>query len=112
MQSLPLSRKRGRDSFKQLVKDCRSPSNVLTRVRIVKFTLGARAYICTYYYFEQNKNQQNIAVDAITVIENSTKDTAPSGALEKQLLLDLPEIENKVKNLLQGGAGVSMLTLI
>ena len=50
---VPLSRKRGRDNFKQLVKDCTCPVNVLTRERIEKFVSRARAYICTYHYLHQ-----------------------------------------------------------
>ena len=50
---VPAGRKRGRDNFKQLVKDCTCPSTVLTKDRIEKFASRARAYICTYYYLEQ-----------------------------------------------------------
>jgi hypothetical protein len=61
---MPLSRKRGRDNFKQLVKDCTCPINVLTKARIEKFASRARAYICTYHHLEQ-KQQQGAAVPAI-----------------------------------------------
>jgi hypothetical protein len=53
---LPLSKKRGRENFKQLVKDCTCPDNVLTKVRIEKFAARARAYICTYHHLEQQKH--------------------------------------------------------
>jgi len=53
----PLSRKRGRDTFKQLVRDCTCPVNVLPRVRVVKFSGRSRAYICTYHYIEQRRRQ-------------------------------------------------------
>ena len=42
---LPVSKKRGRDNFKQLVKDCTCPTNVLTKQRIEKFASRARAYM-------------------------------------------------------------------
>jgi hypothetical protein len=50
---IPLSWKRGRDNFKQLVKDCTCPVNVLTKQRIEKFASCARAYICTYHHLHQ-----------------------------------------------------------
>jgi hypothetical protein len=44
-QRLPVSRKRGRENFEQLVKDCTCPKTVLTKERIEKFAARARAYI-------------------------------------------------------------------
>ena len=44
---LPLSQKKGRENFKQLVRECTCPERVLTKVRIEKFAARARAYICT-----------------------------------------------------------------
>jgi hypothetical protein len=58
---MPLSRKRGRDNFKQLVKDCTCPVNVLTKKRIEKFALRARAYICTYHHLYQEQQKQAAA---------------------------------------------------
>jgi hypothetical protein len=55
---MPLSRKRGRENFKQLVKDCTCPENVLTKVRIAKFAARARAYICTYHHLERQQQTQ------------------------------------------------------
>jgi hypothetical protein len=49
---MPVSRKQGRDNFKQLVKECTCPINVLTKERIETFALQARAYICTYHHLE------------------------------------------------------------
>jgi hypothetical protein len=46
----PLAQKKGRGNFKQLVMDCTSPVNELTRERICKFAARARAYICTSYF--------------------------------------------------------------
>ena len=54
---LQLSQKRGRENFKQLVRDCTCPERVLTKVRIEKFAARARAYICTYHHLEQQKQQ-------------------------------------------------------
>ena len=50
---MPIARKRGRESFKQLVRDVTCPVNVLTRERIEKFASRARAYICTYHHLQQ-----------------------------------------------------------
>ena len=58
---MPLSRKRGRDNFKQLVKDCTCPVNVLTKTRIEKFASRARAYICTYHHLYQEQQKQAAA---------------------------------------------------
>ena len=49
----PVSQKRGRENFKQLVKDCTCPEIVLTKARIEKFATRARAYICAYHHLEQ-----------------------------------------------------------
>ena len=52
---LPLARKKkGRESFKQLVKESTSPVEPLTEERIRKFAARARAYICTYYCIAEN----------------------------------------------------------
>ncbi|KAI2488872.1 hypothetical protein MHU86_25926 [Fragilaria crotonensis] len=50
---LPLSHKRGQESFKKLVRDCTCPDSVLTKVRMEKFAARARAYISTYHHLEQ-----------------------------------------------------------
>jgi hypothetical protein len=52
---LPLSQKKGRENFKQLVRECTCPERVLTKVRIEKFAARARAYICTYHHLENRK---------------------------------------------------------
>jgi hypothetical protein len=46
---MPVSKKKGRENFKQLVKDCTCPVEHLTIERVRKFAARARAYICTYY---------------------------------------------------------------
>ncbi len=50
---VPVSRKRGWENFKQLMRECTCPVNVLSKVRIEKFALPARAYICTYHHLDQ-----------------------------------------------------------
>jgi hypothetical protein len=64
-QSMPLSRKQGCDNFKQLVRDCTCPVNVLTKERIEKFASRARACICTYHHHQQEhqKLQQTAAAN-------------------------------------------------
>jgi hypothetical protein len=61
---MPLSRKRGREKFKQLVKDCVCPVTVLTKERIEKFASRARAYICTYHHLEQQQQHEAAAAAA------------------------------------------------
>ena len=50
---VPVSKKRGRENFKQLVRECTCPVKVLTQMRIEKFAARARAYICTYHHLDQ-----------------------------------------------------------
>lgn len=69
---LPVSRKRGRDNFKQLVKESTCPANVLTKIRIEKFASRARAYICTYHHIEEEKNKRSNPVADI-VEEHATR---------------------------------------
>jgi hypothetical protein len=62
---VPVSRKRGRENFKALVKECTCPVNVLSKVRIEKFAARARAYICTYHHLDQmNSDPAGAAVGA------------------------------------------------
>jgi rubredoxin len=61
---MPLSRKRGRENFKQLVRDCTCPVNVLTKERIEKFASRARAYICTYHHLQQEHEKQQATAAA------------------------------------------------
>ena len=49
----PLSRKRGRENFKQLVRECICPVNVMTKERVEIFAARAQAYICTYHHLDQ-----------------------------------------------------------
>jgi hypothetical protein len=74
---MPLSRKRGRDNFKQLVKDCTCRVNVLTKQRIEKFASRALAYICTYHHLnqEQKKRAAEAGADQNSVL--NTGSTTP-----------------------------------
>jgi hypothetical protein len=83
---LPVSRKRGRENFKQLVRECTCPVEVLSKVRIEKFAARARAYICTYHHLDQ---QQQIDTDLATAPSDAT-------AAKKQELL-YNEIERLMK---------------
>jgi hypothetical protein len=56
---LPVSRKRGRDNFKQLVKESTCPENILTKVRIEMFASRAHAYICTYIISKRTRTSKN-----------------------------------------------------
>ncbi len=60
----PVSRKRGRENFKELVRECTCPVNVLSRVRIEKFAARARAYICSYNHLDQKFEEANSAAVA------------------------------------------------
>ena len=68
---VPVSRKRGRENVKDLVKECTSPVTVLTKDRIEKFASRARAYICTYHHPLQVQSAPAVAstgVDPIAVL--------------------------------------------
>ncbi len=79
-------RKKGRDNFKALVRECSSPEKVLTKDRVEKFASRARAYICTYHHLEQSR----AAPAAATVV------VPPVVVLPKQELL-YTEIERLMK---------------
>ncbi|KAI2512572.1 Sigma factor PP2C-like phosphatase [Fragilaria crotonensis] len=97
---MPLSRKRGRDNFKQLVKDCACPIKVLTKERIEKFASRARAYICTYHHLEQL--QQQVAAAAVNEDPNSSATArirvTPIPTHIKQELLSYSDIERVKKD--------------
>ena len=80
---MPVSRKRGRENFKQLVKECTCPATVLTTERIEKFASRARAYICTYHHLAEQQKQQ-AAVVAVAD-ENSSVTSAPKRPPEEVL---------------------------
>ena len=83
---VPVSRKRGRENFKDLVKECTSPVKVLTKDRIEKFASRARAYICTYHHLEQVQSGPAAAATGVD----------PTADLPKQELL-YTEIERLMK---------------
>jgi hypothetical protein len=87
---MPLSRKRGRDNFKQLVRDCTCPVNVLTKERIEKFASRARAYICTYHHLEQQQQEHAATAAAANEVHNN-----PVVAPKQELLYT--EIERLMK---------------
>jgi hypothetical protein len=84
---VPVSRKRGRENFKDLVEECTSPVKVLTKDRIEKFALRARANICTYHHLEQQVQSGPAA--AATGVD-------PIAVLPKQELLNT-DIERLMK---------------
>ena len=85
----PLSRKRGRDNFKSLVRECTSVK-VLTKERVEKFASRARAYICTYHHLEKAAQTAPAAGSAASVDSMSVV-----GAPKQQLLYT--EIERLMK---------------
>ncbi len=87
---VPVSRKRGRENFKELVRGCTSSQNVITKGRVEKFAARARAYICTYHHLEQAQEVPHPAAsDAVAVTSNAI--------LPKQELL-YTEIERLMKS--------------
>ena len=88
---VPVSRKRGRKNFKQLVRECTCPVEVLSKVRIEKFAARARAYICTYHHLDQ---QQQIDTDDVVAAP------ADTSAPKKQELL-----YNEVQRLMKAFKG-------
>ncbi|KAI2493034.1 hypothetical protein MHU86_21508 [Fragilaria crotonensis] len=86
---VPVSRKRGRENFKEHVKECTSPTKVLTKERVEKFAARARAYICTYHHLEQVQEVPPPAPGATA---------APFAAPPKQELISHPQIERILKS--------------
>ncbi|KAI2495979.1 hypothetical protein MHU86_18546 [Fragilaria crotonensis] len=60
MRRTPMREKKGRVNFMNLVTKCLCPVTVLTNDRIRKFAARARAYVCTYYYLEQENSSENV----------------------------------------------------
>ncbi|KAI2495738.1 hypothetical protein MHU86_18762 [Fragilaria crotonensis] len=97
---MPLSRKRGRDNFKQLVKDCTCPLNVLTKQRIQKFASRARAYICTYHHLHQEQQKRAAAEHEDSNSASNADRTSPAARMPshiKQELLSYSDIERVSK---------------
>ena len=93
---VPISRKRGRESFKQLVTECTCPINVLTKERIEKFALRARAYICTYHHLEQ-QHQLAAPATASTDKEDHQNSSAAAPSVSPEQALLYTEIERLMK---------------
>lgn len=85
---VPVSRKRGRENFKQLVKECTCPTTVLTKDRIERFASRARAYICTYHHLQQQS--------ASTPSSPNTEDV-PVPVVVKEEVLSSDDIEKVAK---------------
>ena len=72
-----VSKKKGRENFKQLVKEFTCLVTVLTKDRIEKFASRARAYICTSHCLEQ----------CAAAVSECNSSVAAAGATIKQELL-------------------------
>ena len=55
----PMKEKKGRESFKKLVRKCTDPKEALTRDRAIKFSGRSRSYICTYYWLELQERKRS-----------------------------------------------------
>ena len=86
---IPVSRKRGRENFKQLVKECTCPTTVLTKDRIERFASRARAYICTYHHLQEQS--------ASTPSSTNTKDVPVPVVVKEELVLSSDDIEKVAK---------------
>ena len=86
---MPLSRKRGRDNFKQLVKDCTCPVTVLTKQRIEKFASRARAYICTYHHLHQEQKRAAAAEHADSNSASNANKAYPDARIPSHLQQEL-----------------------
>ena len=106
---MPLSRKRGRDNFKQLVKDCTCPVSVLTKKRIEKFASRARAYICTYHHLYQEQQKQAAAQHEDS---NSVSNAdSPLSHKKQELVISYSDIE-RVSKAFKGHRCVLTLTMV
>ena len=68
----PLSKKRTRAGFVQLVDECLDPKTELTKERVRRFSARARSYICTYHYLsnkevtvDEEKSNEPLLLDDI-----------------------------------------------
>jgi len=86
----PLSEKKGKSKFIQLVHECCDPVKHLTLKHVRSTAKRARAYICTYYHLAR---QHNISLDAQT--QQESQQDNKNIAQEQKLLFD--QIENLAK---------------
>ncbi len=95
---MSLSRKRGKETFKQLVQDCTCPVTVLTKERIEKFASRARAYVCTYHHLqqEQEKQHQQAALRKVENKDQNSLSQRTTPLFPNQILLYI-EIERLMK---------------
>ncbi len=96
---MPLSRKRGRENFKQLVKICTCPVIVLTKQRIEKFASRARAYICTSYHHLYQEQKRAAAEHEDSNSASNANSTFPVAGIPSHIQQDLlySEIERLSK---------------
>lgn len=94
--------KKGRDNFKQVVKEATDPEKQLPKERIRKFAARARAYICTYYYLAKQAAAAATAAAAAVAEEsgananNDANDGSNNMFIQKQQLL-FSQIERLMK---------------
>jgi hypothetical protein len=86
----PLRRKKTRDAFKELVRECVEKERS-DPARIKSYSARARAYICTYHYIAKQNNQKQ--QQAVASQEQQQQQPAPK---EEPTLL-LREIEQLAK---------------
>ncbi len=77
-RQVPVSQKRGRENFKQLVRECTCPVNVISKEIVEKFSARARAYICTYHHHDLQELQRH---GSDTTLENTTPNARPKQEL-------------------------------
>jgi len=69
-----LRAKRGKESFKMLVKECTSRDTLAITKTVHKLSRQARAYICTYYsLYESNRNGDDTSTLTLPLIERLVK---------------------------------------
>jgi hypothetical protein len=83
----PLSSKKGRDKFKELVKKSTCPVEQLPIERICKFAARQRAYICTYYCLDKSNRE-----------EDASDSAGRNGMVTERQPLLYKEIERLMKN--------------
>jgi hypothetical protein len=88
----PLSKKRGRESFKTLVRAVHDTTNVLTLERSQGFARRARAYMCAYYTLnlqEQERKKQGVA---------DGSNVGSPGAHQQAQFMDIERLQKKFRS--------------